>query len=228
MPYIAYSPKNLKRDSKLDAIFADQAKWLVTANEVFDANKQIEFINNGLKTDVKIKFSFVSILMKNLIGFTIIALLFQAVKAIYSILMDQRVWFMVAISLFFVCTGGFVYSALNNMPLFKFERNEYGSIQVGEYIMRGQRGQYAGEGYIGSFLFTIIGLAYLYLSKVNETVEGRHNQRIAVIVGLIVLHILQKCLMVVYRFKSPWYNPTFLPPSYYTRGSLAMDQGNTV
>jgi len=54
--------------------------------------------------------------------------------------MNQWVWFGIAIMVWIICTAGIVYSMLNNMPWFKYERNEYGSIVVAEYFMRGQRG----------------------------------------------------------------------------------------
>jgi hypothetical protein len=50
------------------------------------------------------------------------------------------IWFGIALSVYVICTGGLVYSMLNNMPWFKFERNEFGAIVITEYFMRGQRG----------------------------------------------------------------------------------------
>jgi hypothetical protein len=149
------------------------------------------------------------------------AILFQFIKQIYPYLMIQYVWFGVAITVFVVCTGGLVYSMLNNMPLFKFERNEFGQIIVKEYIMRGQRGQYAGEGYIASFLMTIIGLVYTYLGNVNRFVSDKTQYKIQVALILLTLFILQKILLWVYKLKSSWYNPGFFPPDYYQTGSLA-------
>lgn len=104
-------------------MFIQENKWLVSQAEVYDANKQIEFVNNALRTDVKIKFTFSEILMKNLIGFIVIALLFIFVKSIYGFLMDQMVWFAIAIIVFIICTGGLVFCMLNGMPLFRYERN---------------------------------------------------------------------------------------------------------
>ena len=146
----------------------------------------------------------------------------------YSVLLMPKVWFGISILVFVICTGGIVYSMTNNMPLFKFERNEYGSVIVGEYFMRGGRGQYAGEGYIASVLFTVIGLSYLYLSKIHCNVNEKHQQRIQIVVCLLCIYILQKVLIGVYKLKSPWYNPTFSPPDYYTTGPLARDQGNNI
>lgn len=161
-------------------------------------------------------------------GFLIIGLLFQFVKYIYPMLMQQYVWFGIAITVFLVCTGGLVYSMLNNMPLFRFERNEFGQVVVKEYIMRGQRGQYAGEGYICSLLMTIIGLIYTYLGNINRFVNDKNQMRVQIILILLSLFLLQKIFLMIYRLKSPWYNPGFWPPDYYQTGSLASDQGNNI
>ena len=188
----------------------------------------IDFLNNYLRTDVKIKFTFVQILLKNLIGLTIIFTLFFIVKQSYQFLLNQWVWFAIAITVYVVCTGGLVYSMLNNMPWFKFERNEFGAVVIAEYFMRGQRGQWAGEGYIISVLVTVIGLVYLYMNNIDKLHQGKGNQRIAIFVCIISLYILQSFLVSAYKIKSPWYNPGFLPPNYYQRGSLLKDQGNNI
>lgn len=228
VPYFTVSPMDLKRDSTKTEIFTTELKWLVGSNEVYDANKQIEFVNNALRTDVQIKFTFSSILVKNMIGFAIIGLLFQFVKYLYPFLMNQMVWFSIANTVFIICTGGLVFSMLNGMPLFRFERNQFGQVVVTEYFMRGQRGQYAGEGYIASTLFTVIGLAYLGLTRVSSWVGDKNKLRMWVMIILFVLFILQKGMLAIYRIKSSWYNPSFWPPDYYQRGPLSLDQGNNI
>mgnify|MGYP000867847174 CR=1 FL=1 len=82
------------------------------------------------------------------------------------------VWFGIAITVYVICTGGLIYSMINETPLFKFERNEYGSIVVAEYFMRGQRGQWRGEGYLVSTLVTFTGLTYLFLNKMDALVNA--------------------------------------------------------
>ena len=227
VPYLSVSPLDLKRDEH-SPLFKTENKWLIGQGEVNDATKQIEFINNSLRTDVKIKYPFSTILIKNMMGLAIIAVFFQLVKHLYSILLKQWVWFAIAITVFLVCTGGIVYSILNNMPLFRFERNEFGSVVVGEYVMRGQRGQWMGEGYMASGLFTVIGLMYLGLANINTFVESKLHQRIWVLVMLVAIYIMQSLLLQMYKIKSPWYNPGFMPPNYYLTGSLARDQGNNI
>lgn len=49
---MAISPLNLKRESKLEGFFQEHDQWLMNPNEVFDAVKQIDYVNNHLKTDV--------------------------------------------------------------------------------------------------------------------------------------------------------------------------------
>jgi hypothetical protein len=230
IPYICVSPMDLKRDSTRNdtGIFTSDNMWLVGSNEVHDASKIIEFTNTALRTDVQIRLGIFTILFNNIIGFMVLVILFQFVKTLYPFLMNQFVWFGVAITVFVVCTGGIVYTMINNVPVFKFERNDFGQVVVAEFFMRGQRGQYGGEGYIASVFFTTIGLVYLYLTKIPSLVPDKHQQRITIVLTLLSLFILQKVFMIIYRFKSPWYNPTFAPPSYYQQGPLASDQGNNI
>jgi hypothetical protein len=105
--------------------------------------------------------------MKNILLFVFVGLFYQLVVYLYEILLMQMTWFIIAILAFVICTGGLIYSLINETPLFKFERNEYGSIVVAEYFMRGQRGQWRGEGYLVSVLVTATGLLWLFLSKIE-------------------------------------------------------------
>ena len=214
---------DLKREAKPETFFKSENKWLIGAQEINDAQKQIDFINNSLRTDVKISFTFMSIMIKNLIGLVIIALFYKLIEYLYDFLLLQWVWFSISIIVFVVCTGGLVYSMINDTPLFKFERNEYGSVIVAEYFMRGQRGQWRGEGWLVSFLVTLTGLLWLYLINVNKLVQDRGNMRILIYISLFSLWIMQKLLVVAYRKKSEWYNPGFMPPDYYGVGSLMAD-----
>ena len=127
-----------------------------------------------------------------------------------------------------MCTGGLVYSMINQTPWFKFEKNEFGSVVITEYFMRGRRGQWAGEGYLVSVLVTIIGLTYLYMNNVEHMIKTKTEIRMAVLICLGSLFVMQQLLLVAYRIKSPWYHPGFMPPSYYQTGSLLQDQGNNI
>jgi len=177
---------------------------------------------------VHIKYPFTTILWKNFVAFCVIALLFKAVSSVYSFLLNQWVWYSISLIVFFVCTGGIVFCMLNNSPLFRFDRNEFGSVYVKEYFMRGQRGQYAGEGYIASALFTCIGLSYLFLANTEKFCDDKTKQRGYILMTVVGIYALQTALMMIYQIKSPWFNPGFSPPDYYQRGSLLQDQGNNI
>jgi len=152
---------------------------------------QINFVNNHLATDVQLKFTFTTIVVKNVMGMSVLLAFAMLIKYLYNFLLNQYVWFGVAMSVYVICTGGLVYSMLNSMPWFKFEKNEYGSIVVTEYFMRGQRGQWAGEGYIVSVLSTTIGLTYLFLNKIREVFNDKSKLRIAVFVSVAAIWIMQ-------------------------------------
>lgn len=228
VPYLAVSAMDLKRDASKGKFYATDDQWLVNSQEVFGATKLIDWVNNHLKTDVSLKIPFSEIVFKNFLGLVIISMLFSFVKSIYPILLNQWVWFGIAITVYVVCTGGLVYSMINQTPWFKFEKNEYGSVVITEYFMRGQRGQWAGEGYLVSVLVTIIGLTYLYMNNVEHMIKTKSEIRMAVLCCLGGLFVMQQLLLVAYRIKSPWYHPGFMPPSYYQRGSLLQDQGNNI
>ena len=63
-----------------------------------------------------------------------------SLKYIRQLLLIPTVWFIGALLVMFICTGGVVYSVLHNVPWFKFERDEFGKTVIAEYFMRGQRG----------------------------------------------------------------------------------------
>ena len=94
--------------------------------------------------------------------------------------------------------------------------------------MRGQRGQWAGEGYIFSGLCSVTGLVLIFLSRVDVYVKKASSRRIAILGSLLLVYVLSYLILECYKFKSPWYGPGFAPPSHYQRGPLMLDQGNNI
>ena len=58
VPFLAVSAMDMKRDSKPETFYKTEDKWLISQSEVSDAQKQIDFVNNHLRTDVHIKYTF--------------------------------------------------------------------------------------------------------------------------------------------------------------------------
>lgn len=54
------------------------------------------------------------------------------------------------------------------------------------------------------------------------------KQRIIIFGSIIAVFILNELILLCYRFKSPWYGPTFYPPAHYNTGPLIRDQGNNI
>ena len=130
-------------------------------------------------------------------------------------LLQPAVWFCIAMTTFCICTSGVVYSIIHNAPWFKFDRDEYGKMYVSEYFMKGQRGQWAGEGYIVSTLVACTGVLLIFLSKITDFVKKSFAMRVAIMVIILATMGLTQLILVCYRYKSPWYGPTFLPPGHY-------------
>ena len=143
-------------------------------------------------------------------------------------MLQPAVWFFIAMMTYFICTGGIVYSIIHNVPWFKMERDQYGSVYISEYFMKGQRGQWAGEGYIFSFLVCCCGLILIFLSKVESIFKSNSQRRIAVFGSIVAIYFLSEMMLICYKYKSPWYGPGFAPPGHYQKGPLMADQGNNI
>lgn len=169
-----------------------------------------------------------TILVKNVTFLAIFAAAFWFLRYIRVIMLKPSVWFFIAMATYTICTSGIVYSIIHNVPWFKLERDQYGNVFVAEYFMRGQRGQWAGEGYIFSGLCLVTGLTLIFLSRIDEFFDKVSTRRIATMVAIFAVYVLSQLILYCYQFKSPWYGPSFSPPSHYQRGPLMLDQGNNI
>ena len=83
-----------------------------------------------------------------------------------------------------------MYTILNGMPFFKYERNEFGAVVVTEYFMRSQNAQWGGEGYIVSLLVAATGISYIILNKADSVCSTKHNLRVVTMALLVSIFIL--------------------------------------
>lgn len=197
-------------------------------DEIYDANKILEFFNKRLGTNVQITLPFTTVLIKNLIFLGIFSVALIVLRYIRILMLQPIVWFITAMIVYAICTSGIVYSIIHNMPWFKLERDQYGTVFVAEYFMRGQRGQWAGEGYIFSVLCVLTGLALIFLARLDKFFKGASSLRLAALGALAAIYILSELILICYKYKSPWYGPGFSPPGHYQRGPLMLDQGNNI
>ena len=157
-----------------------------------------------------------------------LVILIRVFVSIQVYLINPMLWITIAWVGYFVCTSGFIYTILNNMPMFKMEQDQYGKLIVSEYFMRSNRGQYGGEGYITSFIALFISGAFLVMIKADVLFKTELNRRIGIGIAILAAFIGTALYLICYRFKTPWYSNDFWPPQEYQRGPITRDQGNNI
>ena len=155
-------------------------------------------------------------------------ILIRVFVSIQEYLINPMLWITIAWLGYFVCTSGFIYTILNNMPMFKMEQDQYGKLIVSEYFMRSNRGQYGGEGYITAFIALSISGAFLVMIKADVLFKTELNRRIGIGMAILAAFIGTALYLVCYRIKTPWYSNDFWPPQEYQRGPITRDQGNNI
>ena len=128
-------------------------------------------------------------------------------KYVRKALLYPNVWYFCAMLTYCISCGGVVYGIIHNNPWFKFENDEFGKPYVSEYFMKGQHGQWSGEGYIFTSLLALLGFALIAITKLDKYFTNAYVLRIAVLVNLGVVFLIWQAILIVYRYKQPWYNP---------------------
>ena len=167
-------------------------------------------------------------MIKNLMMFVILGCLIVVVTRVRDYLIDQFLWLIIAWVSYIICTSGVVYTILNNVPVFRFDQDQYGKMFVSEYFMRSSRQQYGGEGYIVSTIAVLTSMAFLFLSKVDTLIENNNQRRMAIYAAIFVAFMGVQFYVYCYRLKTPWYSNNFFPPSTFTKGPIHRDQGNNI
>lgn len=166
---------------------------------------------------------FITLLIKNLTIFGVLALLITFVVQARKLLITPSFWWAIACLGYIVCTSGFVYCTLHGMPIFRFDQDQFGKMFVSEYFMRGQRSQYAGEGYITSTLAFLISFMFLGMVKSDMIIKKASERRIVLVVLLVCGYMLLQFYLLCYKIKTPWYSTNFWPPHDYIKGPIMRD-----
>ena len=72
-----------------------------------------------------------------------------------------------------------------------------------------------------------VGLLFVAIALISQKVSNIYKVRLFGTIALLLIFILTSALESVYRSKS-WYGPSMFPPSDYSHGSIATDQGNNI
>jgi hypothetical protein len=74
----------------------------------------------------------------------------------------------------------------------------------------------------------LTGGLLILLSKADVIMNKSSNKRFFIMGAVLGVFFLNELILVCYRYKSPWYGPTFMPPGHYQTGPLMLDQGNNI
>lgn len=78
-----------------------------------------------------------------------------------------------------------------------------------------------------SLTISLIGVLFVSIVIVSQKIKNTYKVRLWGLIAIIAIFFLTTSLESVYKSKS-WYGPSFFPPSDYSRGSIATDQGNNI
>ena len=154
-------------------------------------------------------------------------ILFSAFAFWLAVQVRKRKWLLITIPLLlqYISTSGLFYNVIQgSMNLFGKD---------GSWILKSSRGQHLAEGLAMSACMSFTGLALLAAVKLPNSAIGKRMNADGVSIVMIVLAVIGSVMIAgvldVYKLKTGWYqSPPFFPPSYYRRGPLMVDQGNSL
>ena len=134
------------------------------------------------------------------------------------IILNEKVWLLGSIIVFVLCCGGTYFTLNHRLPLIGFEHNEI------EFVMKGSRSQYGIEGPLIMSVFVLVTICLLSIRWILKSNMGYFSK---VVVCYALFHLALKMVFWVEAMFSSknFYNPLFVPPKYYIRGSLNRDHG---
>lgn len=179
-----------------------------------------------------LKLPLLNVIMRNAFLFFVLTCLMLVLVKARPMLIEPVMWYSISVFGYIVCTSGFIYSELHNMPMFRLDRDQWGSVYISEYFMKQQRSQYAAEGYIASCIAVSVSFIFLMITR-NERFPVFQNmsattKRLALSASVIGAYFAVSLFLLCYKIKTPWYATGFLPPLGYRRGPLSNDQGTNI
>eukprot|EP00744_Colponema_vietnamica_P002837 GILI01004420.1.p1 GENE.GILI01004420.1~~GILI01004420.1.p1 ORF type:complete len:367 (+),score=126.18 GILI01004420.1:61-1161(+) len=187
------------------------------------AAKLLSFANERTKRQVEL---YESPLMKFavLIIVTLVVLVAARLALILRpILLHPMVWFLGSLFVYWVCTAGFVFNLIHDVP---FSHVDPRTKQV-VYITNRARQQTGAEGYIMGGAIVLGGIAIILLTEVAPRLKSRYAQRLFSLLFACLAAVCVYFIIYIYKFKSSWYGPSFWPPNWYAKGPLNKDQGTS-
>jgi hypothetical protein len=194
--------------------------WRITPSDVrIDDHKVIEWTLRNRPDRVSLPrpfFGFVKIVFIVLSVLGSIAFLF-----IYSekFVLNEKLWLAGSLFVFMISAGGLYSSIHSGSPFIGHKKEGV------ELIMKGTRNQYVIEGFVVVGAFFLVGGCLILLTYIIQR-EFKNNLPKFVCFFFVTQIAVSTLMWVEEVFKGKnFYNPVFMPPSYYIRGGYYRDQG---
>ena len=219
IPWLTVSTKNF--DDRIDERFIQKHhEWNILGSEAYSGMKQLEFVNNALKVDVPFKMTLKQLLVSNALIVAVLATLVFLVVFCYKQLLNQWLWFAIAITVWVFSLAGFVAVRMDKPDKWLSHTDDDGVEIIDSYINEGYRDVYAYEGYFFSGTVTLMGLCFIAILNVPKFLSNRLVQDIVIVLLMVIIYLGYNFLMTVMNIKRGYYNPQIVPNDDLMKGSL--------
>ena len=202
----------------------DRSK-ILAYKEGKDYNEEnvLKYLNEktGRKVEFKIKVSeYVKLVVFYL---TLVTLVVLFVRSVIYHHFNPKFWWVLSMMVYVVCMGGVVYDIIHGAALGETDPD------TGDFVFyaKGPREQHIIEGFLMAGVVSLSGVG-LIIVNLAAYIEGRWIIRIVSLIGIALWVACAYYTDFIYKKKAQWYHPTFEPPQGYIKGSLMMDQGNSL
>jgi len=136
---------------------------------------------------------------------------------------NNKLWFVGSIIIYFVCMAGVVYDIIHGVPFTNIDRA--GNF---EWYHSGSRSQFGLEGFLMSGAIVFAGLMFILFQFLPKLSGLGMSGTVSYIVVSVLIYLAFAWVEDIYHKKSGFYNPAFWPPAHYIKGPLMRDQGNNI
>ncbi|CAI2373292.1 unnamed protein product [Moneuplotes crassus] len=208
-------------------IYDGKTSWVMSAQDVTEAGVLIEHVNRMTGNKLPIRYTMLRTAKGTILILIALGILFFLKDKLASLIQNRIVWFIGSAVVYLQCVGGVAFSLIHSMPTFRYGQDESGNLIVEEFFQRNGRGQYAGEGYICSFLMFVTASLLVVYTRLNKMEDGMKKEIICLllaILGFIGFTVVNE----IFLLKSPMFSSGFYPPNHYMRGPYSVDQGTNI
>jgi len=187
------------------------------------SSKLLEQVNKKVGRNVEYKEPIANLIILFAILGTVAAIGLQLFFKFKKFFVNNVLWFVGSIIIYFICMAGVVYNIIHNVPFTNIDRS--GNF---EWYHSGSRSQFGLEGYIMSGSIVVGGLLIIGYQFLPRFTKAGASSTVTYFILTAIIYIVLHFVEDIYQRKSGFYNPAFWPPAHYIKGPLMKDQGNNI